>query len=86
MPVEEAAADDLRDLDVGRHADRLADPVEQLLVRVVVALVLGVHLQLGGRDGHAEDDVVLGPGFLGEALEEVVELRSRCRFSGLCST
>ena len=83
MPFEEAAADDLRHLDVGRHADRFADPVEELLVRVVVALVLGVHLQLGGRDGDAEDDVVLGPGFLGKALEEVVELRCEAGFPGL---
>ena len=83
MPVEETAADDLRDLDVGRHADRLADAVEELLVRVVVALVLGVHLQLGGRDGDAEDDVVLGPGFLGEVLEEVVELDARPVFRAL---
>ncbi len=74
LPVEEAAADDLRDLDVGRHADRLADAVEKLLVRVVVALVLGVHLQLGRRDGDAERDVVLGSRFLRQALQEVVEL------------
>ena len=73
-PVEEPAADDLGVVGLGRHDDRLAQPVEQLLDRLVVALILGRHLQLGGRDRDAQDDVLAAAGFLGEVLEEVVEL------------
>ena len=52
-PLEQAPANDLGHLRAGRHHDGLAASVKQLLERLVVALVIRVHLQLGCGNRHA---------------------------------
>ena len=83
IPIKQATADDLGHFRIRGHADRLAHPIQQLLVGIVVALIFGVHFQLGRGNGHAEHEVVTGASFFREVMEEIVELGSQ---SGPAST
>ena len=62
---------------VGRHQDRLAQPVQELLEGLVIAHVVGGRLHIARRrDRDADHGVVPRAGFFTEAADEIPHLAS----------